>query len=143
MKKLSALRPTGRGLASSAAVILAAGAVLMTGASPAAAAPAAYQCRDGEAEIAGGFLSFQLCWGNDIGTMIDYSLWDTAPDGRRAEIWVKYPGSPSNGEKVGEVTGGDGDVLYSVWHDSNVSSGVYPKLCTSNANTARRCTGWL
>ncbi|RKR91778.1 hypothetical protein BDK92_6186 [Micromonospora pisi] len=141
MNKFSAVRSIGRGFGSTAAAVLVAGAMLTVSSAPAAAATAA-GCRDGSASISGAYLQFSMCW-DSSGTMVDYWLEDTAADGRRAELYLQYPGSGSSGVEVDEVTGGAGDWSEAWWFNGSATSNVYPKLCTSDANTDRRCTGWL
>ncbi|RKR91777.1 hypothetical protein BDK92_6185 [Micromonospora pisi] len=84
-----------------------------------------------------------MCWDAVSGTWVDYWLEDTATDGRRAELWLQHPGTGASGEEIDEVTGGNGDLSISFWYEVSVTSNVYPKLCTSDANTDRRCSGWL
>ncbi|MEV0426754.1 hypothetical protein [Micromonospora sp. NPDC050495] len=117
------------GLVGSAAVVLA----------PTAASAAA--CRGGTDSISGARLQYQIC-PEAYTTGLSYFLEDTAKDGRRAEVWIRTPSTSSSGVKLDEATGGVGDWAEDEWYGP-FSSGVYLKVCTSDANTNRRCGSWL
>ncbi|MFK4593353.1 hypothetical protein [Streptomyces pristinaespiralis] len=117
---------------------LAAGLAVMLTPSPAGAAQS---CRDRTHSISGAYVEFTMCW-DGLGTGADYYLQDTARDSRRAEIWVKTPRNGTQGEEVDEATGGQWDSVVGDFYTLD-SSGVYIKVCTSDANTNRVCSAWL
>ncbi|SCE68341.1 hypothetical protein GA0070216_101344 [Micromonospora matsumotoense] len=117
------------GLVGSAAIVL----------SPTAASAAA--CRTGTSTISGARLQYQIC-PEAVTTGLSYFLEDTAKDGRRAEVWLRTPSTSSSGVKLDEATRGAGDWAEDEWYGP-FSSGVSLKVCTSDANTDRRCGSWL
>jgi hypothetical protein len=121
-----------RGVLAAAVTALAGSALALTPA-PAYAA----DCRDGIASINGARLEYQICT-DAIGTGLTYFLEDTAKDGRRAEVWLITPSTSAGGVEIDEATGGVGDWADGEWYGFH-KSGVWLKLCTSDANTDRRC----
>lgn len=122
-----------RGMQAAAATALVGGALTLIP-TPASAAAS---CRGGTASVSGASLDYQICT-DALGTGVSYFLEDTAKDGRRAEVWLITPSTSSSGVKLDEATGGVGDWADGEWYGL-YKSGVYLKLCTSDANANRRC----
>ncbi|MEU8003579.1 hypothetical protein AB0B66_20675 [Catellatospora sp. NPDC049111] len=121
-----------RGALTAVATALA-GSALAVAPAPAYAAT----CRDGIASINGARLEFEICV-DAIGTGLRYFLEDTDKDGRRAEVYLITPATSAFGVELDEAARGVGDWADGEWYGL-FKSGVYLKLCTSDANTDRRC----
>ncbi|GAB3808940.1 hypothetical protein [Micromonospora zhanjiangensis] len=110
-------------------------------ASSASPASSVASCRYGTQRITGAEMDWTICV-DSSGTGVSYFASDTAKDGRRAEVWLRSPATSSSGVKINEATGGVGDWAEGEWYGF-YQSGVSLRLCTSDANTDRRCGSWL
>jgi hypothetical protein len=122
------------------ALSLATVALSATGALAVTASPAAAACENGYPSTVGARVEFIRCNGS-WGYSLDFTLYDTAKDGRRAELWIRFPGTSSSGSILTEVTTGAGTSESGFFGPVEIN-GLDVKVCTSNAGASRTCSVW-